>query len=67
MFSNTNTTDFSKARKIIATFLREHRTNEVILENNRVVVLEADLPSEVAFKALLENGNLSLYEKTEII
>jgi len=55
MFSNTNTTDFSKARKIIATFLREHRTNEVILENNRVVVLEADLPSEVAFKALLEN------------
>ncbi|GJQ10320.1 hypothetical protein GpartN1_g5143.t1 [Galdieria partita] len=53
MFSDK--ADFTKARKVIASFLRQHRTNEVILENNRVVVLEADLPTQVAFKALLEN------------
>ncbi|EME31036.1 5'-AMP-activated protein kinase, regulatory gamma subunit [Galdieria sulphuraria] len=50
-----NKTDFTKARKIIASFLRQHRTSEVVLENNRVVVLEADLPTQVAFTALLEN------------
>lgn len=56
VFMLSNKTDFTKARKIIASFLREHRTDEVILENNRVVILEADLPTQAAFKAFLENG-----------
>eukprot|EP00871_Galdieria_phlegrea_P004598 jgi/Galph1/5139/GphlegSOOS_G3752.1 len=53
--SLASTFSYMKARKTVASFLREHLTSEVIFENNRIVVLESEVPISVAFTAFLEN------------
>jgi len=45
-----------RARRMVALFLREHRTEELIPENSRVVLLNSEVSLKAAFRALAENG-----------
>lgn len=49
------------ARNVVATFLRDHRAEDIVPVNSRVVVIDSAVRLRQAFKALLENGQFPFH------
>lgn len=44
------------ARRVLVAFMRERRTEDIVPDNSRVVIVDGNVRLRQAFRALLENG-----------